>query len=272
MSDKCSIGNISLQKVSIIRRSDIMNSVNGDYDELLELSSVHLLRGISFSQNRTIKPISYNRGAYVDTSDEMFQPEKLTMQIYTIEDIERVKRFIRMSKRGGVESDLVMKFEFNHKTMFCDVTYVADTVDTYTVLDKWSIEFLRTSMFYKVKVASGLSVEFSNDGDVDGSMTAFISGSVTNPSITIYSYESGEYQQLSLTYTNGHTNLYYSTVDGHIKLYGVDTVTEVKTELDQYRNFLEKGYVNIPVGTGLIGVSGIYGYMKVGLYEYYYNI
>jgi len=123
----CPLGNNILNKISLIRGSKGNVGNNPDLDTVV-LSNAKVLQT--------------DRGAIVDKNSYMFQPESLDLMVYSLESMDYLKRFIRSNI-----SNLVMKLEFDTKTLFCDVIFDSDTFEVFTVLDKWSIRLLRTSMY-----------------------------------------------------------------------------------------------------------------------------
>ena len=317
MFGSCGVGEIAISKVTLIRRQKYYpypGSHPSYYEEQLALSNVKLLRGISFSASRDFAVIPHDRAAAIDTSSEVFVPENLELTVAYLEDISRVKNFVRSKSsmitlyyptehKEQASYEYILKLEFPDKTLFCDVIYKEDSVDTYTILDKWSFSFIRTSMYYKIKpltiytyedeeIITTLTTQFG--GDVEGSL--MLTGSWVIDKANIYigldplpympkSFNSLEIPSLSY---NGHY-FHYSSVPNTLYMksstFDIGLGGFVYTDLSQVRDFTKSGYVRVTPNAGTIYVFGItpvaegseiypdlYGGAGALFYEYYYNI
>jgi hypothetical protein len=213
--------------------------------------------------------------------------------VYSLESMDYLKRFIRSNI-----SNLVMKLEFDTKTLFCDVIFDSDTFEVFTVLDKWSIRLLRTSMYYTVKkydfyndydsYLSGTYIkDIVNAGDVQGDIQVFLNlHEYEGIKITqIYDGDASEVAFNSLELYKPYiasafpSEIKYSSVIGDYyireKIQGYPDYTDIST----YREFTSKGYITIGQGDVELRIeglskSGVYTdeYLEVFIYEYYHNI
>lgn len=313
MFGSCGIGEVAISKVTLIRRQryyTFPNSIPAYNEDSLILSNVKLLRGISFSAGRDLTIIPHDRAAAIDTSSEVFVPENLELTVAYLEDISRVKNFVRAKSsmftaglyNGNAPYEYILKLEFPNKTLFCDVIYKEDTIDTYTIVDKWSFSFVRTSMYYKIKpltiytyedeeIITTLTTQFG--GDVDGSL--MLTGSWLINKANIYigldplptmpkGFNSLE---IPATAYNGQY-FHYSSIPTllYMKRAGITQDGFIAyTDLSQARDFTKSGYLRVPPNTQTIYVFGIlpieegpeeypdiFGGAGALLYEYYYNI
>lgn len=316
MFGSCGIGEVAISKVTLIRRQryyTLPNSIPAYNEDSLILSNVKLLRGISFSASRDLTIIPHDRAAAVDTSSEVFVPENLELTVAYLEDISRVKNFVRAKSsmftaglyNGNAPYEYILKLEFPNKTLFCDVIYKEDTIDTYTIVDKWSFSFVRTSMYYKIKpltiytgeiitgdIVTTLTTQFG--GDVDGSL--MLTGSWVIDKANIYigldplptTPKGFNCLEIPATPYNGEY-FHYSSLPNLLYMksseYDVGVGTMVYTDLSQARDFTKSGYLRVPPNTQTIYVFGIfpleedsesyqdaYGGAGALFYEYYYNI
>ena len=315
MFGSCGIGEVAISKVTLIRRQKyytLPNSIPAYNEDSLILSNVKLLRGISFSASRDLTIIPHDRAAAVDTSSEVFVPESLELTVAYLEDISRVKNFVRAKSsvfttglyNGNAPYEYILKLEFPNKTLFCDVIYKEDTVDTYTVVDKWSFSLVRTSMYYKIKpltiytgeiitgdIITTLTTQFG--GDVEGSLMltgswlinkAYIYIGLDALSIMPKGFNSLE---ISASAYNGQY-FHYSSIPTllYMKSAGITQDGFIAyTDLSQARDFTKSGYLRVPPNTQTIYVFGIlpveedselypdiFGGAGALFYEYYYNI
>lgn len=313
MFGSCGIGEVAISKVTLIRRQRYYtppNSIPAYNEDSLILSNVKLLRGISFSAGRDLTIIPHDRAAAIDTSSEVFVPENLELTVAYLEDISRVKNFVRAKSsmftaglyNGNAHYEYILKLEFPNKTLFCDVVYKEDTVDTYTVVEKWSFSLVRTSMYYKIKpltiytyedeeIITTLTTQFG--GDVDGSLMLTGSWLINKANIyigldSLATMPKGfNSLEIPATAYNGQY-FHYSSIPTllYMKRAGITQDGFIAyTDLSQARDFTKSGYLRVPPNTQTIYVFGIlpveetpesypdiFGGAGALFYEYYYNI
>lgn len=287
---KCGIGEISLNKITLIRTQKGVSFIEGqaldgaDLTSTLVLTNVKLLRGISFSHKRDLSIINFDRRSTVSSVDEQFSPESLSLQINYLSDVDSVKRFVR-----DKNSTYIAKMEFSNKTLLCEVILQSDTVDTYTILDKWSLDFLRTSMYYtttEYTLTDGKAL-VTNGGDVYGALQFWATPEMqyTNPIEIKFLSPLSPYQQIlpfnsfSIPYSafipGDDDTFKYSSVPGDMYMIrrrgGGDLV-----DVTGSRSFATKGFVEIPYGSSTLQLTELTGLgaedLVVTVYEYYYNI
>ena len=287
---KCGLGEIALNKITVLRKQkgvDFVYAMFGiqgifDRDSQIVLTSAKLLRGISFSQKRDLSIISYDRTASIGLINEQFVPETLSLQINYIEEVEQLKRFLR-----DKNSTYILKLDFQNKTMFCNVALQGDTVGTYTILDKWSIDFLRTSMYYKVVpiTLTDSRAVITNAGDAKGALQVY--GTVVDPedpvTIKFYwsqypdplnSHQRDAINMLSISYATLFSPYVfdYSSVPGDMYINSKATFTGAYP-IDDLRDFATKGYVEVPYDSSILEITNVSNVdLMVNMYEYYYNI
>ena len=309
MFGSCGIGEVAISKVTLIRRQRYYthpNSIPAYNEDSLILSNVKLLRGISFSAGRDLTIIPHDRAAAIDTSSEVFVPENLELTVAYLEDISRVKNFVRAKSsmftaglyNGNAPYEYILKLEFPNKTLFCDVIYKEDTVDTYTVVNKWSFSLVRTSMYYKIKPLTiytygvneitTLTTQFG--GDVDGSLMLTGSWVINKANIyigldTITTTPKG-FNSLEISAAAYNEQYFhYSSIPTLLYMKSSEIVQDgliVYTDLSQARDFTKSGYLRVPPNIQKIYVFGIlplledseniFGGAGALFYEYYYNI
>lgn len=283
---KCGIGEIAISKITIMRtQKEIAYYTRpSDVESSIDLTDVRLLRGISFSQRRDLNYISYDRRSSIVTGGEQFSPERLSLQINYLSDVETVKRFLR-----DKNSKYVMRLEFPHKVLFCEVILEEDTVDTYTILDRWNISFLRTSMYYTIipyTLDINARATITNRGDVPGAIqfdywetlpvdpTKYMTIKFFWENATTVQREPFNMFSMKAIYVvPGDEDLFsYSSVPGDMYMYlnpgGGGTVED----LSGFRDFATKGFVEVPHGISIIEFGHFNTYGPVNVYEYYYNI
>ena len=315
MFGSCGIGEVAISKVTLIRRQRYYthpNSIPAYNEDSLILSNVKLLRGISFSASRDLTIIPHDRAAAIDTSSEVFVPENLELTVAYLEDISRVKNFVRAKSsmfttglyNGNAPYEYILKLEFPNKTLFCDVIYKEDTIDTYTVVDKWSFSLVRTSMYYKIKpltiytgeiitgdIVTTLTTQFG--GDVDGSLMLTGGWLINEANIYIgldaLTTTSNRFNSLEIPATAYNEQYFhYSSIPTLLYMKSAEIVQDsfiVYTDLSQARDFTKSGYLRVPPNTQTIYVFGItpveegseiypdiFGGAGALFYEYYYNI
>ena len=312
MFGSCGIGEVAISKVTLIRRQRYYthpNSIPAYNEDSLILSNVKLLRGISFSAGRDLTIIPHDRAAAIDTSSEVFVPENLELTVAYLEDISRVKNFVRAKSsmftaglyNGNAPYEYILKLEFPNKTLFCDVIYKEDTVDTYTVVDKWSFSLVRTSMYYKIKPLTiytygvneitTLTTQFG--GDVDGSLMLTGRWLINKADIYIgldaLSIMPKGFNSLGIS-ASAYKGQYfhYSSIPTLLYMKSADIEPDgfiAYADLSQARDFTKSGYLRVPPNTQTIYVFGIlpveedselypdiFGGAGALFYEYYYNI
>lgn len=283
---KCGIGEIAISKITIVRtQKEIAYYTRpSDVESSIDLTDVRLLRGISFSQRRDLNYISYDRRSSIVTGGEQFSPERLSLQINYLSDVETVKRFLR-----DKNSKYVMRLEFPHKVLFCEVILEEDTVDTYTILDRWNISFLRTSMYYTIipyTLDINARATITNRGDVPGAIqfdywetlpvdpTKYMTIKFFWENATTVQREPFNMFSMKAIYVvPWDEDLFsYSSVPGDMYMYlnpgGGGTVED----LSGFRDFATKGFVEVPHGISIIEFGHFNTYGPVNVYEYYYNI
>ena len=310
MFGSCGVGEVAISKVTLIRRQKYYpfpNSIPAYNEDSLILSNVKLLRGISFSAGRDLTIIPHDRAAAIDTSSEVFVPENLELTVAYLEDISRVKNFVRAKSsvftaglyNGNAPYEYILKLEFPNKTLFCDVIYKEDTIDTYTVVDKWSFSLVRTSMYYKIKpltiytgeIITTLTTQFG--GDVDGSLMLTGSWLINEANIYIgldaLTTTSNRFNSLEIpAAAYNEQYFHYSSIPTLLYMKSAEIVQDsfiVYTDLSQARDFTKSGYLRVPPNTQTIYVFGIlpveedselypdiFGGAGALFYEYYYNI
>lgn len=292
---RCGIGEVTLNKVTILRTEKGVwyydyYGVGLDRESSLELTSIKLLRNIGFSQSRDLSIIQYDRRASVSNTAEYFSPETINLQVKYLEDIERAKRFMR-----DKNSTYIARFEFSNKTVFCEVILQSDTVETYTILQTWSLSLLRTSMFFTPKNVvmtntPGTNVwraSLINSGDTRGAIRFNLVPTLqfVDP-ITIKFYSTQEpkpqiqpFNMFSIPYNvfvpGNDEKLEYSSVPGDmyiIRRLGSGSAEDVSG----FRDFSTKGYVDTPHGEYILEIANVDPFSgtaaEVTVYEYYYNI
>ena len=275
-----SLGNISLDKLTVINKAD-----NSEY----VISDVTLLRENRFSHSRSIDMLAMSNGAYASDVN-VFQPEDISFQFNHLVNLDTLKAFLR-----GFNRKFKLKLEFAHKTLYCDIMVKGDTVQTFTNLDKWHINFLRTSHFYKIvtythDVSSGggsgtpydytydftysgyeqgylsSSLSINNHGDTTAGAKVRISGLAENPSIGVNAYAGSTFNSyISGATVNLGEALLYSTIVGDY------TITVGGNDYSGYRDFTTVGFIEIPSGENTLYFQNL-TYLEIDIYEYYYNI
>lgn len=283
---KCGIGEIAISKITIMRtQKEIAYYTRpSDVESSIDLTDVRLLRGISFSQRRDLNYISYDRRSSIVTGGEQFSPERLSLQINYLSDVETVKRFLR-----DKNSKYVMRLEFPHKVLFCEVILEEDTVDTYTILDRWNISFLRTSMYYTIipyTLDINARATITNRGDVPGAIqfdywetmpvdpTKYMTIKFFWENATTVQREPFNMFSMKAIYVVpwDEDSFSYSSVPGDMYMYLNPGGGGPAEDLSGFRDFATKGFVEVPHGISIIEFGHFNTYGPVNVYEYYYNI
>ena len=265
-----------------------LNSItirNIDTDEHFTLSDVMLLRGNTFnsSKNMTIFPLV--QGAYF-YNDSVFKPTSIDFEIKYYESIEDLKSFLRVQ-----DTALRLELNFTHKTIYCDVTYNSDSIETFTTVTSWRLSLLRLSMYYTIRElyygydeessstypytypftyatgsnASGY-ISFTNYGDIEAGITLKIYGESEYPYVGVNAAPESTLNSYRADLIIEEFNyIIYKNYLGNFSIVkGVEDVTE-------QRLFDSKGFITIPKGNITLYMDRI-PKMDIELREYYYNV